>query len=150
MATIVLLVCGLSLIVIAFLVIRSPGTISPQAASIYPTAAPATITPPVAPACLGTWGLNKPVVRVGRASDNDVCLANFPNGDTVSPYHARLVFEEGYWLLLDGGDDRQPSLNGVYVDGRRGQRVRLYPGSQIGFGLVQLPFSLQLINFSAR
>ena len=82
---------------------------------------------------------DKPVVTVGRAADNDICLAGLPDADTVSPYHARLCWQDNSWILLDRGD--QPSLNGVYVNGRRGQRVRLYHGVTVRFGLVALVFS---------
>jgi pSer/pThr/pTyr-binding forkhead associated (FHA) protein len=82
---------------------------------------------------------DKLVVTVGRAADGDICLADLPDADIVSPYHARLRWQDNSWILVDGGD--QPPLNGVYVDGRRGQRVRPYYGVTVRFGLVALVFS---------
>ena len=87
---------------------------------------------------------DKPVVTVGRAADGDICLADLPDADIVSPYHARLCWQDNSWILVDGGN--QPSLNGLYVDGRRGQRVRPYHGVTVGFGLVVLVFSTLTIS----
>ena len=69
---------------------------------------------------------DKLVVTVGRAADGDICLAGLSDVDTVAPYHARLCWQDNSWIRVDGSD--QPSLNGVYMDGRRGQRVRLTMG----------------------
>jgi pSer/pThr/pTyr-binding forkhead associated (FHA) protein len=82
---------------------------------------------------------DKPEVTVGCAADNDICLAGMSDADTASPYHARLCWQDNSWIRVDGGD--QPSLNGVYQDGQRGQRMRLYHGVTVRFGLVALAFS---------
>jgi pSer/pThr/pTyr-binding forkhead associated (FHA) protein len=82
---------------------------------------------------------DKPEVTMVRAADNDICLAGLSDADTVARYHARLCWQDNSWILADGGD--QPSLNGVYVDGRRGQRVLPYHGVTARFGLVALVFS---------
>lgn len=82
---------------------------------------------------------DKPEVTLVRAAGNDSCLAGLSDADTMAPYHAHPSWQDNSWILVDGGE--QPSLNGVYVDGRRGQRVRLYYGVTVRFGLVALVFS---------
>jgi hypothetical protein len=54
------------------------------------------------------------VVRVGRATDNDLCLTD----QQVSRYHAQLRWVESSWLLYD-----LDSTNGTFVD-----QLRVYPG----------------------
>ncbi|MBZ0291212.1 MAG: FHA domain-containing protein [Anaerolineae bacterium] len=51
----------------------------------------------------GTW-----VFSIGRHDDNDICLRN----DTfVSREHARILFHNHRWQLLDNG-----STNGTYIE----------------------------------
>ena len=50
------------------------------------------------------------IVRLGRASDNDVVIAN----QRVSRYHAQLRWIESSWLVYD-----LDSTNGTWVDGQR-------------------------------
>ena len=50
------------------------------------------------------------VVRIGRASDNDVVIGN----QRVSRYHAQLRWVESSWLVYD-----LDSTNGTFVDGQR-------------------------------
>jgi pilus assembly protein CpaF len=49
-------------------------------------------------------------IAIGRLEDNDLCLPK----NNVSKYHARLVFKDERYVLLD-----QRSTNGTYVNGRR-------------------------------
>lgn len=49
-------------------------------------------------------------VSIGRLDDNDICLPK----SNVSKHHARLVFKDERYVLLD-----QQSTNGTYVNGRR-------------------------------
>jgi pilus assembly protein CpaF len=49
-------------------------------------------------------------IDIGRLDDNDICLPK----SNVSKLHARLVFKDNRFLLLD-----QRSTNGTYVNGRR-------------------------------
>ncbi len=51
------------------------------------------------------------LVRVGRATDNDVVLSSEP---TVSRYHAEVSFAAGNWSIRDLG-----SHNGTHVNGTR-------------------------------
>jgi ABC-type multidrug transport system ATPase subunit/pSer/pThr/pTyr-binding forkhead associated (FHA) protein len=77
-------------------------------------------------------GLDRPLVHVGRAPENDLVLAH----PTVSQRHARLQRQsDGSLLVVDLG-----STNGTFVDGERvGSRgVVARPGQRIAIGGVQL------------
>ena len=50
------------------------------------------------------------IVRLGRATDNDVVIAN----QRVSRYHAQLRWVESSWLVYD-----LDSTNGTWVDDQR-------------------------------
>jgi hypothetical protein len=68
------------------------------------------------------------VVRIGRATDNDVVLANH----RVSRYHAQVRWVESSWLVYDLN-----STNGTWLDGRRvaGQQPEaLRGGAQLRLG----------------
>jgi hypothetical protein len=68
------------------------------------------------------------VVRVGRASDNEIAIDN----QRVSRYHAQLRWVESSWLVYD-----LDSTNGTYVDGQRvapAQPRVLGPTSQLRLG----------------
>jgi len=54
--------------------------------------------------------IESPEVGIGRLEDNDICLPK----SNVSKHHARLVFKDDRYVLLD-----QKSTNGTYVNGRR-------------------------------
>jgi DNA-binding CsgD family transcriptional regulator len=51
------------------------------------------------------------LIRIGRATDNDVVLSSEP---TVSRYHAEVSFAEGGWTIRDVG-----SHNGTHINGKR-------------------------------
>jgi pSer/pThr/pTyr-binding forkhead associated (FHA) protein len=73
-----------------------------------------------------------PVVNVGRADYNDLCLAD----PSVSTSHAKLQRRAGVWVLVD-----LDSTNGCFVDGERVQgEVPIAPGAIIKFGDVELLF----------
>jgi signal transduction histidine kinase len=69
---------------------------------------------------------------VGRARHNDVSLSE----PSISKSHARIVYENGTFVIEDQG-----SLHGVYVNASRVQRSELPPGAQIQLGNVTLKFS---------
>lgn len=73
-----------------------------------------------------------PVVRIGRADDNDVVLSNQP---TVSRHHAELAVDgDGAWTVRDVG-----SHNGTHVNGEllRGETaVAIGPDDIVGLGAV--------------
>src|SRR5690348_3680847 len=70
-------------------------------------------------------------LTVGAAENCSLHL-NDPSG-RVSRLHARLLREEGAWLLRDAG-----SKNGVRADGVRRSEVVLQPGLEIGLGGLTL------------
>ena len=49
-------------------------------------------------------------IGIGRLEDNDLCLPK----NNVSKHHARLVFKDDRYVIVD-----QKSTNGTYVNGRR-------------------------------
>ncbi|HID20873.1 MAG TPA: FHA domain-containing protein [Planctomycetaceae bacterium] len=57
-------------------------------------------------------------IQIGRAPDNDVCLAD----GRVSCYHATLFFDGDHWRLSGFG------CNGTYVDGVRTDHCILLNG----------------------
>jgi hypothetical protein len=68
------------------------------------------------------------LVRVGRAADNDLAIAN----QRISRYHAQLRWVESSWLVYD-----LDSTNGTWVDQRRvlaNQPLALEPGGQLRLG----------------
>jgi hypothetical protein len=54
--------------------------------------------------------LNKSMITIGRAPNNDIVIMD----RSVSRYHARLLFQNGQWLIEDLGSD-----NGVWINGVR-------------------------------
>ncbi len=66
---------------------------------------------------------------VGRREDCDVVVSD----PSVSRRHARLVFREGEWILMD-----LDSTNGSIVNGERVARCVLKPGDHLLLGNEQL------------
>lgn len=66
--------------------------------------------------------LNKPALTLGRVAGNDVVIPS----ERVSRFHARIVWEEGQWVIEDG-----ESLNGLTYQGRRIMRMPLHDGDRI-------------------
>ena len=62
-------------------------------------------------------------VSIGRLDDNDIVI----NSPTISKHHARLNFEEDYFLT----DLR--SSNGTFINGRKILHVKLANGDLINF-----------------
>jgi pSer/pThr/pTyr-binding forkhead associated (FHA) protein len=78
------------------------------------------------------FSIKVPVVNVGRADYNDICLPE----ESVSTTHAKLQRREGIWVLVD-----LESTNGTMVDGERVTgEAPLAPGALIRFGDVQVIF----------
>ena len=69
-------------------------------------------------------------ISIGREGDNDVIL----NEPTVSKYHARLNFENDYFLT----DLR--SANGTYINGRKILHNKLTDGDVINFAGFNVTF----------
>jgi signal transduction histidine kinase len=70
---------------------------------------------------------------IGRARHNDLALTE----PSISKSHARIVYEDGRFIVEDKG-----SLHGVYVNAARVERIEITSGAQLQFGNVTLKFSL--------
>ncbi len=80
--------------------------------------------------------LDKPVLTIGRAADNDIVLAApVLNVDTVSQHHARLRRDQDDYLVRDLG-----SKNGLAVNGRHTIENLLQDGDRLQFGEVEAIF----------
>ncbi len=75
--------------------------------------------------------LEKDVLRIGRALDNDLVLEH----DSVSRHHAELHRERGRFRLVDLG-----STNGTRIDGRPVVQETLASGATIEVGAVAMRF----------
>jgi len=68
---------------------------------------------------------------VGRAADNTVSL----DDNTVSRHHAKILFEDGKFLVHDLGSSNKTKVNGVEV-----VRQELEDGDEVEFGSVKMVF----------
>ena len=78
-----------------------------------------------------------PLVRIGRESDNDICISD----KTVHRYHAAVHRSEDADYLIT--DLSSAAGNGVVVNGRAVQEARLANGDQIELGGAVLRFVAQ-------
>lgn len=78
-----------------------------------------------------TYALHADRVAIGRHPD----AAIFLDDVTVSRNHAVVVREGEAWVIVDEG-----SLNGTYVNRRRGDRTVLADGDEIQIGKYKLTF----------
>jgi pSer/pThr/pTyr-binding forkhead associated (FHA) protein len=69
--------------------------------------------------------LERPDMVIGRHSGADIRVA-LPD---VSRRHCRVVFQHGFWKIIDLN-----SLNGVFLNGERMQEATLYDGDNIRLG----------------
>jgi len=75
--------------------------------------------------------LNRPVITLGRAADNNVPL----NHPTVSQYHAEILKHGETFELVD-----KDSTNGTFVNGTRVKKQVLRARDRISLGAIQLIF----------
>jgi hypothetical protein len=75
------------------------------------------------------WDGQERELLVGRHEACDVVLLD----PSVSRQHARLIFRDGAWILLDLG-----STNGTTVNGAPVSRCELRPGDQVTLGNERL------------
>jgi pSer/pThr/pTyr-binding forkhead associated (FHA) protein len=75
--------------------------------------------------------LEKPVIRIGRALDNDIVLQDA----SVSRHHAEIERRDGVFLMRDLG-----SQNGTWVADNRITEVRLTPGDHLRIGDAAFTF----------
>jgi FHA domain-containing protein len=78
------------------------------------------------------YELSKPRTVLGRSRECDIQVPD-PN---ISRRHAEIRREGEAWWVVDLG-----STNGVMVDGRREQRLRLEPGTRFTIGSTDVVFS---------
>ncbi|MEI7990452.1 MAG: FHA domain-containing protein [Chloroflexota bacterium] len=70
--------------------------------------------------------LNKDVVLIGRADDNDIVIQD----KEVSRHHAFIIQQDNQWIIEDVG-----SKNGIYVNGESiVKQQQLMPGCLIALG----------------
>jgi len=84
----------------------------------------------------GRFDIERDLVRIGRADDNDLRLVD----DTIHRYHA--VIERSPEMIFTVQDVSGSDGNGVRLDGRRIGRVRLRGGEVVDVGAVRLRFHL--------
>jgi pSer/pThr/pTyr-binding forkhead associated (FHA) protein len=124
--------------------ISAPGVTKPSGPPVGAVPKPpATPKPPVGEALASLmvrsgalkgqrFSIKVPVVNVGRADYNDICIPE----ESISTTHAKLQRREGIWVLVD-----LDSTNGTRVDGEPvAGEVPLAPGALIRFGDVQTIF----------
>ncbi|HEY4720504.1 MAG TPA: FHA domain-containing protein, partial [Anaerolineae bacterium] len=115
-----------------------------QATQPVPIVAPATQAPVLeftdASGKIVGFELNKPLLTLGRADDNDIVVPDsVPDADTVSNHHAQIRREQEELVVVDLG-----SRNGLTVDGRHTNQNVLQDGDRIGFGSVEAVFRVAL------
>ena len=80
--------------------------------------------------------LNKPLLTLGRATDNDIVIAaTLLNADTVSQHHAQLRRDKDDYIVRD-----LDSRNGLTVNGRHTIQNLLQDGDRVGFGNAEAIF----------
>jgi hypothetical protein len=79
-----------------------------------------------------TFPLHKPVIDIGRHSNNDLVLSS-PH---ISRHHAQLRAIKNHFVIFDVG-----STGGVFVNGRRISQATLHAGDVIRIGPVNLIFN---------
>ncbi|MBV9923870.1 MAG: GAF domain-containing protein [Acidobacteria bacterium] len=78
------------------------------------------------------------VCTIGRAPDNRVVL----NDPRASRYHAHLKFQDGAYVLFDGGVDGKRSANHVFVNGEQRLEQALRDGDSVQIGASRLRLDL--------
>jgi hypothetical protein len=81
--------------------------------------------------------LGERTVRIGRADQNDIVLAD--PAKSVSRAHAELRFEQGKYVIVDLN-----SQNGLWADGRRVPQATLEPGVPVVLGSYRLALKQEL------
>ncbi|NIP98269.1 MAG: FHA domain-containing protein, partial [Akkermansiaceae bacterium] len=79
------------------------------------------------------FSLERKVVRLGRASDNDIVI----NCPSVSSHHCEMRRVEGGYILKDSS-----STNGIKLDGDKMEIIDLDNGQEILVGDAALDFTL--------
>ncbi len=146
--SVLLIIGGLALLLIVVILVRNAQ--KRPAAPAQPISTEATPTPvetPTAPPITSlefavengppvVFTINKPMLTLGRAEDNDMLVpATVPNADTVSLHHAQLRRDKDTYILRDLG-----SRNGLKVNDRYTLQNLLEDGDRISFGAAEAVF----------
>ncbi len=108
-------------------------TIAPAASKLPVVSSVTTPVPPTAPRAAASSPAPGGVLRIGRAPDNDLVLADL----LVSNHHAELHrTSDGTWELRD-----LSSRNGTFVNGRVSTRTLLTHGDHVLIGNQRLRFA---------
>lgn len=90
-----------------------------------------------------TWTFSEePIIKIGRASDNDVIL----HSSVVSRYHVELRYLNNQWKLISFGN------NGTYLQGKLVKEAVVEDGTIIGLALsgpqlqINLGLTAQALN----
>jgi hypothetical protein len=78
--------------------------------------------------------LHEDQILVGRALTNDIRVIS----PQVSKVHARFLYEEGEWKLMDAGSSNGTLINGIKLEPDRSYGLR--PGDEILIGDLQVLF----------
>lgn len=81
------------------------------------------------------YPLNRPVVTIGRARDNDIVI---PRDKLTSRHHATIRYEHGHYALYD-----EHSANGTFVNGdeiEAGEPYVLHDADAIGVGAYEFTY----------
>lgn len=109
--------------------VETPGETGPQ--EIVTDGAYAVLVVHRSPNEGTAYTLVPPLVRVGRAADQEVFLDDI----TVSRRHAEIRFADGVWKIVDLG-----SLNGTYVNRAAVQESPLVSGDEVQIGKYRFRF----------
>jgi pSer/pThr/pTyr-binding forkhead associated (FHA) protein len=83
------------------------------------------------------YPITKAATRIGRKQDNDIVMKN----NSVSSHHAELLKRGEKFIITD-----LEASNGVFIGGKRVDKVPLAEGDVIELGEVRLRFSLNHNN----
>ncbi len=83
------------------------------------------------------YPISKDIVRIGRETDNDLCLAH----PTVHRYHAVLELSPDAEFLISYIGD--PDHDGLRINGQAAARQRLRGGEELEIGAIKLRFALR-------
>ncbi len=79
------------------------------------------------------YSIDKTGSTIGRADDNRIILTD----NTVSSHHAKIYYEDGFFLIEDVG-----STNGIFINGNKVQLFRLESNCTFKLGSVEGNFNL--------
>ena len=88
-----------------------------------------------------TFYLNKPIINLGRHSNNDIVLRD----PMVSRHHLQLRADKGRYIIFDLG-----SRGGTSVNGFPANKVALKPGDVLQLGMTKLIYNQHLEQSSSK